>query len=158
MLEQIAINLIFALMWTFFHTPFTINDFLCGWLLGLIIVFFWQKQSSSYFYLRQLWDIIFLMLIFFREVFKSCLQVTRVVLTPGMKMRSGLITYETALTTPWHVVLLANMITITPGSFVIEISPDNRVFLIHVFNLTDAESFKREIRVYFEDNIRKVIR
>jgi multicomponent Na+:H+ antiporter subunit E len=49
------------------------------------------------------------------------------------------------------------MITITPGSFVVEVSPDNKTLLIHVFDFADEEEFKREIREYFEDNIRRVL-
>jgi multicomponent Na+:H+ antiporter subunit E len=121
-------------------------------------VYFWQRRISRYFYIRQLWDIIFLLLIFLREIIKSCFLVMRLVFTPGHKMRSILITYETELTTPWQVILLSNMITISPGSFVIDISPDNKVLLIHVFDSPDAETFQRGIRTHFEDNIRRATR
>ena len=149
-------------MWTFLYTSFTIENFVGGWILGLVIVYGWQRLwkrlGPGYFYPRKLWEIIFLILIFLREVGKSCFIVMRLVFTPGHKMRSGLITYETQLTTPLGLILLSNMITITPGSFVIEISPDNKVLLIHVFDSADdPESFKRDVRVYFEDNIRKVV-
>ena len=156
MLVQIVMNLIFALMWMFLFTPVAIQNFFGGWLFGLVIVYFWQRRSPGYFYLQKVWDIIFLMLVFLREVIKSCFVVMRLVFTPGNKMRSGLITYETELTAPWQLVMLSSMITISPGSFVIEISPDNKVFLIHVFDFADEESFRRDIRVYFEDNIKRV--
>ena len=162
MLAQISANLILALMWAFLFTPLTIENFVFGWLLGLVCVYFWHRlwpKKDSGFYPRKLWDIIFLILIFLREITKSCFTVMRLVFTPGHKMRSGLIHYETELTTPLGVILLSNMITITPGSFVIEISPDNKILLIHVFDIVDAEAetFKREVRTYFEDNIRKVV-
>jgi len=163
MAAQISANFLLAFMWGFLFTPFAIENFIFGWLLGLVSVYFWQRlwprRDSGYFYPRKLWNIIFLMWIFLREITKSCFLVMRLVFTPGHKMRSGLITYETELTTPLGVILLSNMITITPGSFVIEISPDNKVLLIHVFDLTDAEgeSFKHEVRVYFENNIRRAL-
>jgi len=120
-------------------------------------VYFWQRRGSGYFYPRKLWEIAFLLLIFLREVVKSCFLVMRFAFARGNKMRSGLITYETKLTTPLGLILLCNMITITPGSFVIEVSPDNKILLIHVFHFTDAETFKRDVRVCFEENIRKVL-
>ena len=156
MLGQIAINSVFALVWMFLHAPYNVYNFLGGWLLGLVIVYFWQRQAPGGFYLRKVWDVIFLILVFLWEVFKSCFAVMRLVFTPGNKMRSGLITYETELTAPWQLVMLSSMITISPGSFVIEISPDNKVFLIHVFDFADEESFRQDIRVYFEDNIKRV--
>ena len=162
MMAQIAANFILALMWAFLFTPFAFENFVFGWLLGLVIVYFWQKlwqgESPSRFYLRRVWDILFLAFIFLREIIKSCWGVMRLVFTPGHKMRSGLIAYETELKTPLGIILLSNMITITPGSFVIEVSPDNKMLLIHVFDIVDegAETFKRDVRVYFEDNIRKV--
>jgi len=162
MMAQIAANFILALMWAFLFTPLAFENFVFGWLLGLVIVYFWnklwQRHSPECFYLRRVWDIFFLCLIFLREIAKSCWVVMRLVFTPGHKMRSGLIAYETELKTPLGIILLSNMITITPGSFVIEISPDNKVLLIHVFDIVDegAETFKRDVREYFEENIKKV--
>jgi multicomponent Na+:H+ antiporter subunit E len=158
MLGQIAVNLILALIWTFLHTPLTFQDFLVGWLLGLFIVFIVNRQSPGDFYLRRLWNLFFLVLIFFREILKSCMVVMRLVFAPRAKPRSGIITYETALTTPWHVVLLANMITIIPGSVVLEISPDNRIFYIHILDFSDADEVRRDIRNTLEANIRRAIR
>jgi multicomponent Na+:H+ antiporter subunit E len=162
MLAQIAANLVIALMWALLFTPFAIENFVFGLLLGLIVVYFWQKlwqrESLDCFYPRRLWDIIYLCYVFLREIIKSCWEVMRLVFTPGLKMRSGLIAYETDLKTPLGIILLSNMITVTPGSFVIEISPDNKVLLIHVFDIVDegAATFKRDVRENFENNIRKV--
>jgi len=162
MVAQASANLVIALMWAFLFTPFAIENFVFGALLGAVVVYFWQKlwqrQAPERFYLHRVWGVFFLLFIFLREIIKSCWAVMRLVFTPGHKMRSGLIAYETKLKTPLGIILLSNMITITPGSFVIEISPDNRFLLIHVFDIVDegAETFKRDVRVYFEDNIRKV--
>ena len=162
MLAQIAANLVIALMWAFLFTPFAFENFVFGYMLGAVVVYFWQKlwqkQPPDRFYLHKVWDVLFLCYMFLREIIKSCWIVFRLVFTPGLKMRSGLIAYETKLKTPLGIILLSNMITITPGSFVIEVSPDNKVLLIHVFDIVDegAESFKRDVREYFEANIRKV--
>jgi multicomponent Na+:H+ antiporter subunit E len=157
-IAQISANLIVALMWVFLLTPFSVTNIFVGWLLGLVVVYFWRRRASSYFYPRKLWEIIVLTFVFLREVTKSAFLVMRHVFTPGtIKIQPVLIAYETGLTTPLGIILLSNMITITPGSFVVEISPDNKVLLIHVFHAPEPELFERDVRVYFEANIKKVL-
>jgi multicomponent Na+:H+ antiporter subunit E len=155
---QIASNLIIALTWTFLLTPFSMENMYIGWIFGLIVVYFWQRRTGGYFYPRKLWEIIYLTYVFLREVTKSAFQVMSFVFTPGtIKTQPVLIPYETGLTSPFGIILLSNMITITPGTFVVEISPDNKVLLIHAFHAPDVEALKRDVREYFEANIRKVL-
>jgi len=157
MLGQIVIHLTFALIWMFLHSPFTAVHFLVGWFFGLIIVYAMVRLRHQEFYMHKLWCIITLVLFFFKEMIRSSLEVTRFVFTPGQRMRSSIVTYETKLRRPGQVVLLANMITIIPGSVVLEISPDNRVFYIHVFDAANEEEFRRDV-VALEDRIRRVVR
>jgi multicomponent Na+:H+ antiporter subunit E len=157
MLGQIGIHFVIALIWMLLHSPFTLTHLFVGWLFGIVIVYAMTKLRSQHFYLLKLWYVIVLVLSFFGEMFKSSFILARHVFTPWQKMRSGVIAYETKLRSPGQVVLLANMITIIPGSCVLEISPDNRIFYIHVFDFADEEEFRQEVRVALENRIRKVV-
>jgi multicomponent Na+:H+ antiporter subunit E len=52
--------------------------------------------------------------------------------------------------------LLAALITLTPGSVVIEISPDNKVLYIHAMDIPELSDGVFRSKLQFEEAIRKV--
>ena len=91
-----------------------------------------------------------LALVFIKELIKSNIAVLRVVLNPWLRVRSGVIAVPTELTNDVALTMLANMITLTPGTLTLDISPDRRYLYVHTLNLDDPEDVKQEIRQAFE--------
>jgi multicomponent Na+:H+ antiporter subunit E len=59
-----------------------------------------------------------------------------------------------------EITLLAGMITLTPGSTTIDVSPDRRLLLVHVMNI-EGSSPEGEVRVLkagFERRLLEVMR
>ena len=56
------------------------------------------------------------------------------------------------------LTVLANMITLTPGTLTLDISPDRRYLYVHTLNLDDPEEVKQEIRLAFEGYLRELSR
>ena len=52
-----------------------------------------------------------------------------------------LIEYQPGLKKDWHVVLLFNLISMTPGSMSIDINETNDSILVHLLNRKDHDSF-----------------
>ena len=53
-------------------------------------------------------------------------------------MNPGLLSYETRLTSDWAITFLTILIIITPGSTVIRISQDSKVF-IHSIDVSEKK-------------------
>ncbi|MFO8001676.1 MAG: Na+/H+ antiporter subunit E [Marinilabilia sp.] len=51
------------------------------------------------------------------------------------------IEYRPTLTKSWHVVLLFNLITMTPGSLSVDIDEYNNTILVHLLNSHDEKAF-----------------
>jgi multicomponent Na+:H+ antiporter subunit E len=99
-----------------------------------------------------------LAVVFSRELIKSNIAVLRVVLSPRPLIRSGVIAVPTELTSDLALTMLANMITLTPGTLTLDISADRRYLFVHTLNLDDPEDVKREIRMAFEVYLRELSR
>lgn len=69
-----------------------------------------------------------------REVYRSSIAVSRVILAREMPLAQQLIAVPSTQHTPMGHVIFANSITLTPGTVTVETSPDT--YLIHA--LTDA--------------------
>jgi multicomponent Na+:H+ antiporter subunit E len=48
------------------------------------------------------------------------------------------------------------MITLTPGTLTLDISPDRRYLFVHTLNLDDPEAVKRDIQMGFERYLREL--
>jgi multicomponent Na+:H+ antiporter subunit E len=57
-----------------------------------------------------------------------------------------------------ETAILASLITLTPGSFSIEISPDEKVLYVHTMYLENPESFRDEIKQKFERRVINLLR
>lgn len=65
------------------------------------------------------------LLVFAWELLKSNLDVARRVLSPGLPINSGIVEVKTKLTSPMGRMILANSITLTPGTLTVDIESDS---------------------------------
>ncbi len=99
---------------------------------------------------RKLWTLIRLAGSFLWELFLSNIAVARTVLSPKLKIRAGIVAYDTRLHSDYSIVSLANMITLTPGTLTLDVSEDRDVLYIHTLNIADPAETVETIRKAFE--------
>jgi multicomponent Na+:H+ antiporter subunit E len=80
--------------------------------------------------------IIFVPMLFF-EVVKANLQVAKIALSVDMKLDPKVIVYESRISDHWLLTILANVITLTPGTMSVDIC-DNKL-KIHCLNQEYAD-------------------
>jgi multicomponent Na+:H+ antiporter subunit E len=88
--------------------------------------------------------------VFLVELVKATLDVASRVVRPSLPIRPGIVKIRTSLTTPLARLLLANSITLTPGTVTVETRGD--VFFIHWIQVRheDPEGATKEIASRFE--------
>ena len=83
------------------------------------------------------------------EVLKSNLSIAWDVLTPEDKTNPGIIALDLPVgLSDGQILLISNLITMTPGSLSLDLSADRRTLLLHVLYLDDVE----ENRKHFMEN------
>ena len=60
--------------------------------------------------------------------------------------------------TDLEITLLANLITVTPGSFSLDVSDDRSVLYVHAMYVDDPEALRREIKDGFERRVLELLR
>ena len=53
----------------------------------------------------------------------------------------GMVEYTVQSSNPWHIILLFNLMSMTPGSLSIDLSEDHRTISVHLLNIDDRDSF-----------------
>ena len=96
------------------------------------------------------------LIVFLIALVQSNLDVAKRVLTPSLPINPGIVKFKTKLKTDYSKMILANSITLTPGTLSIDIVDDT--FYIHWIDVksTDPEKAFTEIAENFEKILLKI--
>lgn len=155
---QILLNLLLAFTWMFLKNEYSGNTFTIGYILGLLILIVFRHFFNERFYLLRVYAVMKLVLLFFRELLLSNIAVLKVILKPRLTITPGIFALETKLTKDWEITTLANLITLTPGTLVVNVSADNKILYIHAMDLADKQEAIDNIKNTFEKAIMEVSR
>ena len=155
---QILLNLLIAFVWMLLAGNWTFLDFGIGYVLGIVLLYALRGFFNKDFYGKKVWAAIVLLVIFIWEMILSNIAVIKQVISPKLKMKPGIIAVPIELTGPWEIVLLANLITLTPGTLSVDLSEDNSCIYVHAMDVPDAEEMIRSIKHTFERRIMEVFR
>ena len=150
-------NLVLALIWVIVSGSFTVANLVFGFLLGAVALFL-IREHEDVGYIRRVRLGFSLFLLFLWELLKSAWSVAIVVLTPKMGLKPGILAFPLRVKSDAEITLLANMITLTPGTLSIDVSEDRSTLYIHAFDCSDPEAAKASIRDGFEARILEVFR
>jgi multicomponent Na+:H+ antiporter subunit E len=90
---------------------------------------------------------------YFYELVKSSLFIAWDIITPGDTTRPGIVEVELDLKTDIGLISLANLISMTPGSLTIEMTPDKKKLYVHVMYLEENEDFSEKLKNELEKKI-----
>ena len=96
--------------------------------------------------------------IFVRELLLSGWRVAKLVMSPRMDLKPGIFAYPLSVDRDFEITLLANMITLTPGTLSVDVSEDRRTLYVHALDCSDVEASIAEIRNGFERKIEEAFR
>ena len=155
---QILLNFFMAFVWMFLSVSFTSQSFFIGFLLGLLVIYAFRRFFNSRFYLLRVVAVINLLFLFLKELVLANISVLKTILRPKLDFQPGIFALPTELKTEWEITLLANLITLTPGTLVVDISLDNKILYIHAIDIPDVDDAIDEIKNSFEKAIMEVSR
>ncbi|MGI5891445.1 MAG: Na+/H+ antiporter subunit E [Bacillota bacterium] len=157
MSTQLLLNIFIAILWVLLNDAWSGLNFLVGYLLGLSIVFMMRRFFPTPFYLKKLLAMTKLLSVFIKELISSSIFVIRNVLKPCMTFTPGIFSLPTDLEGDWEITALSLLITLTPGSTVIEISPSGYLY-VHAMDIPQAEHTVIKAIKTFEKAIMEVTR
>ncbi len=124
----------------------------------LLLLLVREKLSTERLPIRPL-ALLTLGLLFLKELALSAWAVLKTVVRRDMALKPGIFAYETGLTRDMEVTLLANLITLTPGTLSVDIRDDGRdgrrILYVHALDCADPAGLRRGIADGFERRIRE---
>ncbi|OLS39885.1 Na+/H+ antiporter subunit E [Bacillus sp. MRMR6] len=155
---QILLNVFLAFIWMFLKNDYGSSSFFIGYLLGLLIMLAYRRFFTSRFYLVRVWAVIKLLALFLKELVLSNISVLKHILSPTLNIKPGIFALKTELTKDWEITILANLITLTPGTLVVDVSLDRQTLYIHAMDIPEKHEAIDSIKNTFERAIMEVSR
>lgn len=140
------LNIALALVWVALTGGLSLANLLMGFGLGYLILAATQLALVPSPYFQKAWQAFGFALFFLWELILSNLRVAHDVLTPRHRMQPRVIAVPLDARNDTEITMLANLITLTPGTLSLDVSTDRRVIYIHAMYAADAEAARREIK------------
>jgi multicomponent Na+:H+ antiporter subunit E len=140
-------NIALMLIWVALTGAFTGPNLLLGFFLGYLILGLALRDKPEFAkYVGKVPKFIGFIGYFFWELLVSNLKVAYDVLTPTHHMCPGVIAMPLDASTDGEITIVANLISLTPGTLSLDVSTDRKVLYIHVMYLVDREEVIRSIK------------
>jgi multicomponent Na+:H+ antiporter subunit E len=151
------LNILLALAWVALTGQFSPTNFIIGFSLGYVLLWLGQQATGPSTYFKKVRQVIGFTFFFLWELIKANLRVAYDVVTPRHYMRPGVVAVPLDLETDAEISLLANLITLTPGTLSLDVSPDRRTLYVHAMHIEDFDQFRQDIKTGFERRVQEVM-
>ncbi|HEY0124714.1 MAG TPA: Na+/H+ antiporter subunit E [Rhizobium sp.] len=151
-------NLLLAIVWAAVTGSASFLNLVFGFLLSALALAIVREPYGGVLYLGRVRRILVLLLLFLRELAKSAWAVSVTVMRPRMDVKPGIFAFPLTVDRDFEIALLANLITLTPGTLSVDVSDDRKTLYVHALDCSDPEAVKRDIAEGFERRILEVFR
>ncbi|MEM6846464.1 MAG: Na+/H+ antiporter subunit E [Pseudomonadota bacterium] len=152
----IIINMLLAMAWALVTGSFTVINLVFGFVISGLLLTLIREQAGSIHHFRRASAVAVLALTFVWELIKSSVSVAVIVLSPWRKLRPAIIAFPLDVRRDSEITLLANLITLTPGTLSMDVSPDRKTLFIHAIDATDTDEIIADIKSSFERKIERI--
>ncbi len=152
--------IIFFIVWLAFTSTLALWEVVTGLVVSFILALMFYQMFTSWgwkgFRLKSLYYSVIYVLNFLWLMIKANLNVAKIVLTPSLPINPGIVEFETKLDNDYAKMILANSITLTPGTFTVDIKGNK--YFIHWLNVeaTDPDEVYKIIAEPFEKILLKI--
>lgn len=153
-----VVNAGLALAWAFINGEVTPSNLVAGFVLGYLMLVLTRRSLGTSKYVSKVPQVFYFFGYFLWQLLQSNVRVAYEVITPGNHMRPGIVAVDLSLERDYQIMILANLITLTPGTLSIDVSSDRKVLYVHSMYVDDPEDFRRSIKNGFEHRIMELFK
>ena len=139
------------ILWIIFNGKITLEIAIVGLIVSLAVTvfckkfFFDEKRNVKHIIEEDFMTVAYIGVLIV-EIIKANIAVLTIMLSPKIEIEPYFCTFTTDLKNPIHRILLANSITLTPGTITVELS-DKGVYKVHCLDKSMADGINDSIFV-----------
>ena len=153
MKTKFVANILLTVIWVALTGNFSLINYIFGFVLSFFILWVISKEKKKSTYFTLVPKVIGFVFYFLFELVKANLEVAYEVITPKLKMTPGIVKVPLKIQSDIGITLLANLISLTPGTLSLDVSDDKKVLFVHAMYIKDKDEFIRGIKNGFEKRL-----
>jgi len=151
-------NLLLATCWVFLTGSFEVLNYAFGFVIGyLVIALIHSRIPALRGYPQRLPRFIAFLGFFIWELVLSNIKVAIDIVTPLWHMKPGVLRFPLSTRNDLEITLVANFISLTPGTLVLDVSEDKKSLFVHAMFMDEEQQTLADLRE-LEQRLLKVIR
>ncbi|OWJ76575.1 Na+/H+ antiporter subunit E [Haematobacter genomosp. 1] len=156
----LAMNGLLAIAWGALWGSLSPINLLAGFLLGYAGLWFARDLigRGEQHYFRALPQSVILAVYFVKELVKSCVNVARDCISPKPRLHPAIVRMPLDVTSDIEIFLVANLISLTPGTLTLDVAEDRSFLVIHSIYAEDPDALVAELKSGMEHRVREVFR
>jgi multicomponent Na+:H+ antiporter subunit E len=152
-------NIVLALVWSGLLGGLSLANLVSGFVLSyLVLSFLTRDQPEHERYFGKVKKLLSFLLYYLKELIVSNGVIAYDILTPNFQMTPGVIGIPLDARTNLEITVLANLITMTPGTLSLDISPDRKTLYIHAMYIRDPDALRADIKNNLERRVLELLR
>jgi multicomponent Na+:H+ antiporter subunit E len=148
-MNPFLLSLLLAFLWATITADYGALNLLTGFLLGNLSLLLVRRRFRGGAF-RRGFKLLQLAGYFVLELVLSSLRVSRDVLSPRLRFRPAIVALPLDARRDVEIFLLANLVSLTPGTLSIDVSRDRTVLYVHTMHGEEAEAMVRDVKERFE--------
>ena len=152
-MNPLVVNMLLAASWAALVGSFTLPSLALGFGLGYIALWAGRPLFGETTYFERVFRVLRLAGLFVYELVVSSFRVVWDVVTPAHLSRPGIVALPLDVEGEGGILLVSNLISLTPGSLSLDVSPDRRTLYVHAMFVEDPEALRRELKQGIERRV-----
>ncbi|AUX42060.1 cation:proton antiporter [Sorangium cellulosum] len=145
-MSHLALNLLLAIVWMLLHAELSLGRLVEGSLVGFGAVALTERALGRSLYSRAAAGVLALACCFVRELVVSSLTLARDTVRPRPVFHPAFVRLDVRNLSPTEMILLACLISLTPGTLTIDVGPEERALYIHSLYTRDPAVLGSRLR------------
>ncbi len=152
-------NILLAVNWALLTGHFNLENLVAGFVIGFFLLWILRRAVGQTEYFPKVRSAFAFFLSFLWQLVQANLSVARTVLLERKeKINPAFLAIPLEARTDAEIALLANLITLTPGTLSLDVSEDRRFLYIHTLDVEDMDALRVEIKQSLERGLLEVMR
>lgn len=152
------LNIFLALAWVALTGGLSVENFFAGFAVGYGVIWLARDAIGAQTYVMKVPRVIRFGFHFLGLFARSSIRLTVEIMTIRNTMRPAILAVPLDAATDTEILILASLITLTPGGLALDVSPDRKYLYVHEMYVGDPERARAELKDSLERRLLEVMR
>ncbi len=150
MMRPFLLNLLLTIVYVFLTADTSTPNVLMGFGIGFLVISLAGLTTPGPSYPGKVWRLLRFGVYFVKILVQANLKIAWECITPGLSQTPRIIRHDVSDLTDGQLTVLANSITLTPGTLVVDVSDDHKWLYVHCMYAQERAAAVADLRALHE--------